>query len=240
METPTAPIHMDSRPLPSDDVCTVYNEQTAMMGKAFRDHHCVPYWMSLEHGEGKWMIYVIVLEEATQVANQIVDSMAENILSTKVLIGEFGPPILQFVPIDTTHEAQPTPGRSIGVDSQIPGFPCKGTCSLGGYVYGTNTKRVWALTCGHLVFPNPGSSSLSHPIHVNQPSDQDYNFALELYTNAVNDPSHSDEGRAHFQSNIDKLTGTERRLGTIVHASWRTVPIAFGAPDIEDFALIET
>ena len=239
METETAPIDTDSLPLPSDEMCTVYNEQTAMMGKAFQDHGCVPYWMSLEHNKGDWIVYVIVGEESTQIASQIIDSMEGNVLSTEVLLGEFGTIILPFVPIDTTHEAQPTPGRSIGADSNIPGFPIKGTCSLGGYVWGTKTKRVWALTCGHLVFPSPGPSSLCRPIHVNQPSDQDYKFTLEICTNAVNDPLRSEEVRAHFQSEMDTLKGTERRLGTIVHASWRTVPIAFGAPDIEDFALIE-
>ena len=232
---------MDSQPVPSDDVCNVYNEQTAMMGKAFRDHGCVPYWMSLEHDEGDWIIYVIVAEEATQIAGQIIDSMEGNILSTKVLLGEFGPAILEFVPFDTTHEAQPTPGRSIGPDSNTPDFPIKGTCSLGGYVYGTKTKRVWALTCGHIIFLNPRCSSLPCPIHINQPSDEDYQFAIDVYTNVANDPLYPDEGQVHFQSKIDKLKRTERRLGTIVHASWRTVPIAFGAPDIasEDFALIE-
>jgi hypothetical protein len=98
---------------------------------------------------------------------------------------------------------------------------------------------VWGLTCGHIVFPNPGCSSLPCPIHVNQPSDEDYQFAIEVYTNAVNHRFYPDEGQAYFQSKIDTLKRTERRLGTIVHASCRAVPIAFGAPDIEDFALIE-
>ena len=74
-----------------------------------------------------------------------------------------------------------------GPDNNLPCFPLKETCSLGGYVYGTKTKRVWALICGHIVFPNPGCSSLPCPIHVNQPSDEDYEFGIEVYTNAANE-----------------------------------------------------
>jgi hypothetical protein len=230
---------MVSRPVPSDDVCDVFYAQTARIGKAFRDRDCVPYWLSLERENDDWVVFVVVAEESIPLAGEILDAMDGNTLSIRTLIGEFGPIKLEFVPIDTTHELQPTPGRSIGPDSTIDGLSVKGTCTLGGYVYGTTTKRVWGLTCGHIVFPKPGSASLEHPIAVNQPSDEDYDFTMDVYIHAANDQSNHEPGRRHFQQKLDTLKAIERRLGTIIHASWKTVPVAFGSPEIEDFAMIE-
>src|SRR5271170_7854205 len=230
---------MVSRPVPSDDVCDVFYAQTARIGKAFRDRDCVPYWLSLERDRDDWVVFVVVAEESIPLAGEILDTMDGNELSIRTFIGEFGPVKLEFVPIDTTHEPRPTPGRSIGPDSTIAGLSVKGTCSFGGYVYGTKTKRIWGLTCGHIVFPKPGSPSLEHPIAINQPSDEDYDFAMDVYLNAANDPSYHEPGQRHFQQKIDSLKAIERRLGTIIHASWKKVPVAFGSPEIEDFAMIE-
>ena len=230
---------MISRPVPSDTVCDVFYEHTARIGKTFRERDCVPYWISLERDAEEWVVFIVVAEESSTLAGELLNAMTENSLSTKILVGAFGPVKLEFVPIDVTHEPRPTPGRSIGPDTTIPGLCVKGTGSLGGYVYGTKTNRIWGLTCGHLVFPTPSSPLLEHPIDINQPSDEDYDFAMAVYLNAANDPSYGEPVQQHFQNKLDALKNIERRLGSILHASWKTVPVAFGAPEIEDFALIQ-
>ena len=80
---------------------------------------------------------------------------------------------------------------------------------------------------------------LEHPIDINQPSDEDYDVAMAVYLDAANDPSYGGPGQQHFQKKLDTLGNIERRLGSILHASWKPVPVAFGATEIEDYALIQ-
>jgi hypothetical protein len=76
----------------------------------------------------------------------------------------------------------PTPGASLGVDGDY-----NNSVSLGGYIVGDRTKKVYAMTVGHMCFdsPQPLNSSPTKEMGLNglvQPSHQDFDGQLRVLT----------------------------------------------------------
>ena len=224
-----------------------YYSLAKRIGKSLQSNKISPYYISLnptlDIGESYlYAIYIIVSDEFIKDVCEIIASIPTKYISIRVLEGDFSPSALPLVVEDWGLEDRPTPGRSIGPDvGDISAIKKTQVTSgtLGGYVIGTTTGRIFGLTVGHLVFPKPTKDPLQRRVRIVQPSDYEYLRALTRAEQFMNDaaPDAKDAYRAKYESL--KSIEHERYLGTVIHASWTTIPAPFGAPQLTDFALIQ-
>jgi hypothetical protein len=157
------------------------------------------------------------------------------------LRGDFSPFALPFVVEDLGLETRPTPDKPIGPDVRnisAIGMMQAASGTSGGYIRGIMTDRIFGLIVGHLVYLKPTKETLQPQIRIVQPSDYEYLRGLkraEMFMNNA-ELDAKDMYRARYESL--KPIEHERYLGTVIHASWTTIPAPFSAPEITGFALI--
>lgn len=240
--------HNNGSPPPStvsNEIEIEYYSLQKHCAKLLQNRGISPYYMSLNHsvsgGILAWCMFIIVGDEHHTIVNECVAYSPTSCVSIQVLEGDFSFFSIPFTDEDWGLETKPSPGRSIGPDwrdldnGSIP----QSSGTLGGYVYGKRTKRVFGLTCGHLVFKRPSNQPLHRPVRIQQPSDDDYIANLKSTRQAIDD-SQTDEAHSWFTKQYKELEDIAytRLLGTIIHATWNIVPNPFAVPEVADFALI--
>jgi len=143
---------------------------------------------------------------------------------------------------DWGMETRPSPGRSIGPDfgqltSDDGEIACSGT--LGGYVCGKQTRRIFGLTVGYFLIGKP-NQNLKSVLSINQHSDLDFGKKVTAFKSACME-STTPEEYEYYKEKLEEIESHEstRLFGKVMHAVWSIVPNAFNPPNVNNFALIQ-
>ena len=196
----------------------------------------------LENSSVIWELIVVVNDDDLENTIESLAGIATKSIRIQCIAGDFTFAVEILDRPDWGMETRPSPGRSIGPEfgqltSNDGEIDSSGT--LGGYVYGKQTRRIFGLTVRHLLISKP-NQKLESVISINQPSDPDFEKKVAAFSSACMESSTSEEYEYYKEQleEIEKHKST-RLFGKVMHAIWSIVPNAFAPPNVNDFALIQ-
>ena len=189
-----------------------------------------------------WELTVVVNDDDLEKTIESLAGLAPKSIRIQCLAGDFTFAVEIFDRPDWGMETRPSPGRSIGPEfGQLTSDDGKTARSgtLGGYVYGKQTRRVFGLTVGHILIRRP-NQKLDSVVSINQPSDPDFEKMVAAFTSACIESSTPEEYE-YYKEQLEEIEThkSTRLFGQAMHAIWSIVPNAFAPPNVNDFALIQ-
>lgn len=238
--------HSSTIPPPDASIETEYYECQQRLSVILRAIPLSQYYISLngilENDRVIWELIVVVNDDDLENTIEFVTGIATKSIRIRCVAGDFTFAIEILDRPDWVMEAKPSPGRSIGpergqITSDDGKFDCSGT--LGGYVYGKQTRRVFGLTVGHILISKP-NQEFNSVISINQPSDPVFEEKVAAFKSACMESSTPEE-HDYYKEQLEEIEShkSNRLFGKVMHAVWSIVPNAFAPPDVNDFALIE-